>query len=150
MPSGRSKSQEEIKELATRIKAGSIVKMFCDFIPNPKDKYTVFAHVDFDNDGYLIFIVNSEVRPLIEHDEHLKQGQILLSKKPSYDFFDHNSYVNCVEVYDCVDLQYILQNLIDYLGELQRKELDEIIAFVKIAQTISDDDREIIIESLSR
>jgi hypothetical protein len=151
---GRSSRKEaEIEELRAKLKAGSIIYLHCDFIDNPKDKYMVIVYIDINIDASFVFIVNSEIAPFIERDPHLKEGQILLSKEPDYTFLDHDSYVNCFEPYDCLDLDFTIHHLVenpgDLRGELKKEERDKIVAYVKIAQTISNYDRDIIIKSLS-
>ena len=148
MFTGRSSSeQSKISELKSKIRAGSIVYLYCDFITNPKPKYVVIAYVDFDNDDSLVFIVNSEIRPLIEHDKRLKESQIKLTKESIYTFLDHDSYVNCVEVFDCLDLHYAIRNL-EYKGELRREEVNQIISCVENSQTIAKSDKELIIKAM--
>ena len=152
---GRRALYKEAKaaELIAKLKAGSILRLHCDFIDDPKVKYIVIAHIDLDNDASIVFVVNSEIAAFIEHDAHLKIGQILLAKEPNYTFFDHDSYVNCCEIYDCLDLdfaiRYLIKNQGDFKGELTKEDKDKIISYVKIAQTIAKIDKDIIIKSLS-
>jgi hypothetical protein len=151
---GRPSSEEsKISELKARIKPGSIIHIFCDFINNPKIKYIAIVYIDFQKDASLVFVVNSEISPFIEHDAHLKQGQIKLAKVPNYTFLIHDSYINCVEVFDGLDLDFTIHHLLEnpgeYKGELKSNEIDKIIAFVKTAQTIPNPDKDHIIKSLS-
>jgi len=77
---------------------GCILRVFCDFIENPKLKFVVVLHVNNDEGLILVFIVNSEIPPFIEHDAHLRAGQILLEQNV-YKFFTHDSFLNCTEVH---------------------------------------------------
>ena len=154
MPIGRTASiSSKITELKAKIKPGSIIRIYCDFISNPKNKYIVIANIDFDNTASLVFIINSEIPPFIEHDANLKLGQIPL-EKTRYPFFTNAlSYLNCIEIHDGLDLDflinYLLKNPDEYKGELLVEEVGKVIAYIKNAQTIAPDDIEIMIQSLS-
>ena len=147
-PSAEEEKREEIK---ASIKPGCIIHVFCGFLENPKFKFVVVLHVDRENGLLLIFIVNSKTPPFIENDAHLKIGQVPL-EKAVYTFFDHDSFLNCTEVRDGLDIDFTIDHLLktpkDYKGELRDAEKQKIISFVKISQTISDDEKALIIESL--
>lgn len=152
MLAGRLSTEEAKKEeIKASIKPGYILHVFCDFLENPDFKFVVVLHVDRENGILLIFVVNSKIPPFIENDAHLKMGQVPL-EKAVYTFFDHDSFLNCTEVRDGLDIDFTVDHLLetpkDHKGELQDTEKKKIISFVKIAQTISDDEKALIIESL--
>ncbi len=151
---GRTSTATDSKttELKAKIKPGSIIRIFCDFIKDPKIKHIVIAYIDFEEEASLVFIINSEIPPFIENDAYLKSGQIAL-EKTSYAFFPNNcSYLNCVEDHAGLDLEFLLSHLLktpnEYKGELLDKEINKVISFVKNAQTIPPTDIELIIKSL--
>jgi len=62
MDKGRSLSLEDQRKLIkTTIKAGLIIHIFCNIIKNPKNKFIVIIHVDFEEDLLLVFIINSKI-----------------------------------------------------------------------------------------
>ena len=137
--------------LKAKIKPGSILFLPCNFITNPHPKYMVVLHVDYSQDLLLIFLVNSEIHPLIAKDPDLNARQILLLKT-DYPFFDHNSYMDCTEVFGEVDIEkavtYLLKRPDDYKGHLRENEILGLLQAVNSAATISDYDRELIMASL--
>jgi len=137
--------------LKAKIKPGCILHTFCDFIADPKSKFVVVVHIDYDEDLMLVFIVNSRVHPLIERDPMLKACQVKL-EKATYTFFDHDSYLNCAEVYDPPEIDKIIDHLLvypqDIRGSLIEKDLLEVIQAVNSATTITEYDKNLIIKSL--
>jgi hypothetical protein len=126
--------------------------MFCDFLNNPKPKFVVVVHVDFDENLLLVFIVNSKISRLFENDQELKNAHLKIEKS-TYTFLDHDSYINCVEVRDGLDIDFAIDHLLanprDHKGQLSKNDVQEIIHQVEISHTISDYDKSIIIKSLS-
>jgi len=154
MVSGRASADETKRgEIKANIRPGCIIHTFCGFLENPKPKFVVVLYVDRKYDVLLIFIVNSKIPPFIENDEHLKSGQVLL-EQATYTFLDHDSFLNCTEVRDELDMDAVLDHLLevpgDYKGELKDAEKNEIVLFVKKAQTISEDEKALIIKSLGK
>ena len=152
MEEGRlSHKKSKIPEIKAQLKPGTILHLYCDFIENPKDKFVVVVHVDHEDDLLIVFLVNSKISKLIENDPHLKAGQISM-KKSVYTFLDHDSHLNCTEVKYGLDMNYAIDHLLktpnDYKGDLLDEEKQQIIAFVRISQTITDVDRTLIMKSL--
>ncbi len=152
MSPGRLSSEKKKAELKSKIRPGSIVYLYCDFIRKPKTKYVVILFVDFENNDSLVFIVNSDVRPLLLKDPHLSRGQIELNKDAGYSFLDHNSYLDCTEVLYGLDPDFLLEHLAefpdDYKGELRKEEVSRLVSFVKTSQTIPLIDIKTIVKSL--
>ena len=148
----KSTDNTKVSELKAKINPGSIIRIHCDFIENPKIKYIVFAYIDFETNDSLVFIINSQIPAFIEHDQHLKAGQIPL-KKTDYPFFENEcSFLDCIQVFNGLDLDfmvsYLLKNPGEYKGELLSAEIEMVIAFVDKAQTLSQDDKYTIIKSI--
>ena len=137
--------------LKAKIKPGCILHTFCGFINNPKNKFVVVAHIDFAEDLILAFIINSRVHPLIEKDPALKTCQVKL-EKATYAFLSHDSYLNCAEVCDSLEIDDITTHLLtsptDIRGCLSEKDLLEVIQVVHSAKTITEYDKNLIIKSL--
>lgn len=148
MSLSKSPTKEEIR---ASLKPGCILHSYCDFIENPKNKFYVVVCVDFDNELLLVLIINSKIPPFIEHDPHLKSGQIKMLRSV-YTFLDHDSYLNCIDVRYGLDMNFSIDHLLstpeDHKGYLQDSEIRQAIAYIKTAQTISDLDKELVLKSL--
>jgi len=111
----------------------------------------IVVHVDYDVGLMLVFLINSRIHPLIENNPTLKACQISL-KKSKYPFLDHDSYLNCCEVFDSLDIDTAIDHLLrypkDFKGQLLEEESLEVIQAVNTARTISEYDKSLIIESL--
>lgn len=154
MPSGRSLSEQAQRALIkAKIKPGCILRMFCDFISNPKMKFFVVVHVDLSDMLLLIFIINSKIPHFIENNPELKSGQISL-KSSVYTFLEHDSVLNCVELLDGLEMDALVDHLLltpsDYKGELSRDDVLAVISAVGDTRTISDYDKGLIINSLQQ
>ena len=150
---GNSLSVSSTKALIrAKLKPGSIIHIFCDFIQNPKDKFCVIVHIDFEEDFLLLFLINSEIPSFILKNEVMKRCQLEI-KKEDYSFFSKPiSYLNCAEVHDELDVAKLIDHLIDtpddYKGMLLEKEIEEIVQIVYASKTIGDYDKNLIFNSL--
>lgn len=146
-----SKSPTE-EEVRASLKAGCILHSYCNFIENPKEKFYVVVCADLEDELLLVLIINSEIPSFIEHDPHLKSGQIELDHT-IYKFFTHKSYINCIDVRYGLDLDFCIHHLLenpkDHKGFLRNDEIQKVIAYINDAQTISDIDKEIVLRSLT-
>jgi len=127
--------------------------MFCDFISNPKIKYFVIVHVDLSDELLLLFIINSKIPNFIKTNPELKAGQLLI-KSSVYNFLEHDSFINCNEVQDGLDLDSLVDHLLttpsDYKGDLTDDDVKSIISAVGNTRTIGDTDKGLIINSLQQ
>jgi hypothetical protein len=150
---GNSLSNNSIKALIrAKLKPGSIIHIFCGFITPPKNKFCVIVHIDFEEDNLLFFLVNSNVTPFIQKNVTMNRCQLPM-KQEDYTFFTKSvSYLNCAEVHDELDVEFVIDHLInypkDYKGTLQEKEIEEIIQIVNGSDTINDYDKNLIFNSL--
>lgn len=143
---------QQRKLLQARIKPGCIIKIFCDFIYDPKYKYCVIVHTDFEDDVIFFFLVNSNIPNFIKKNPDLSCCQLTLSKKDYSFFTNEESYLNCAELFDDLSVDVVLDHLLkvpsDFVGNLHEDEISSIIEFVRLAKTISSNDKELIITSL--
>ncbi|MBE3115896.1 hypothetical protein IMZ68_01705 [Candidatus Bathyarchaeota archaeon] len=150
---GNSLSSSSKKALIrAKLKPGNIIHIFCDFINNPKNKFCVIVHADFQEDYILFFFVNSEISPFIQKNEAMNRCQLDL-KQEDYPFFSKPvSYLNCAELHDELDVEFVIDHLLrtpeDYKGMLLEKEIEEIIQIVNDTKTIGDHDKNLIFNSL--
>jgi hypothetical protein len=137
--------------LRAKIKPGSIIHLFCNFINPPHNKFVVVTHIDHHEDELLVFFINSAISPFMAKDPNLVACQISLTKI-RYPFLDHDSFLNCSKVIDSIDIDTIIDHLLktpkDLKGVLLKEESSKVVQAVSIAQTISEYDRELIIKSI--
>lgn len=151
---GRSLSEEAQRTLIKAIiRPGCILHTFCDFIENPKNKFFVVAHVNFEDELVLIFIINSRIPRFIENNPELRVGQLCL-KSSTYSFLEHDSFLNCVELRDGLDIDSLVDHLLktpaDHKGHLTDDDILETIKAVGNARTISEYDKALIVKSLNQ
>lgn len=141
------------KLLQAKIKPGCIIKIFCDFIYNPKYKYCVIVHTDFKDDILLFFLVNSKIPNFIKQKPDLYNCQLTLSKKDYPFFTNEESYLNCADLHDELSVDVVLDHLLkvpsDFIGNLHDSEVNSIIEIIPRARTIGSNDQQLIITSLS-
>lgn len=140
-------------ELIAKIRPGVIIRAYCDFIETPKHKYMVFLYVNFEDDESFVFLINSEIPHFISRDPHRMSGQVKLVRDPHYINLDHDSYLDCVTMFDCLQLPEMLDYLREYpediKGELRPEERAQLVEFVKISQSLNVDEKDIILKSLA-
>jgi len=135
--------------LKAKIKPGSIIYIFCDFIDDPHNKYILVNYCD--KDIILVFFINTEIHPLIDRDPNQRACQIKLTQV-KYPFLDHDSHLNCTEVIEGFDWDTIIDHLLvkgdDYKGELLKDDIVEVLVAVNSTKTISNFDKKLIMDAL--
>jgi hypothetical protein len=142
-------AQRELIKL--KLKPGCLIHLFCDFTSPPKNKFVVLVHVDYEEDLLLCFIVNSEISSFIRNNPVLSRSQVDL-KQTDYKFFIQDSHLDCSSVIDDFKIDAVIDHLIqmpnDYKCVLTENDIFEIIQVVNSSETISDYDKNLIINSL--
>lgn len=142
---------EEAKRalIRAKLKPGSIVHLYCDFIDNPNNKFMVIMYID--DDVVLACLINSRIHPLNEKDPRLRACQVRLEAN-NYPFLNYYSFLNCARVFDDINTTTLIDRLLsspeDYKDRLCETDLLETIEAIKGADTISDIDRDCIINAL--
>jgi hypothetical protein len=150
---GRPNKEDPKRALIkAKIKAGSILYLPCNFISNPHPKFMVVAHIDYAEELMLVFLINSEIHPLIEKDPSLRSCQVTLERS-IYPFLDHNSYLNCSRVFDDIIIEEAIDTILrepdrHIVGNLLDDETLKVIEAVNSAPTIIEYDKALIIGSL--
>ena len=144
-------SQREL--IKAKIRPGCVLHLYCDFIHNPAEKFIVVVAIDYDYDILLVFLVNSRIPPFIYNDEDLRACQVEFPWNPEeYSFLEYDSYINCSEVFDNLEIDDVISHIrdhpSDYKCKLNDAELQRILEAVRIAPTIPDYDKELIFEAL--
>jgi len=109
------------------------------------------AHIDYEDNFALIFLINSEIHALIEKSPALKACQVTL-KQSVYTFLDHDSYLNCAKVFQDLSSHELVNRLVQnegsYIGHLNADEILQVIEAVNSAPTLSAEEKDLIINSL--
>jgi hypothetical protein len=138
--------------IKAKIRAGCILHIFCDFVTPPHNKFVVVVHYDYDEALVLVFLVNSHIHPLVAHNPALRASQIDL-RRAEYAFLDHDSYLNCSQVFDDFDIEEVVTHLVshpnDFKGRLSANEIQEVMQAVAASVTLSEYDKNVILNSLS-
>ena len=71
--------------------------------PAPKNKFVVIVCRDLKCMGFLI---NSEIHPFILKKPELLKSQVKI-RASNYNFLDHDSYIDCVELYEFDDAELL-------------------------------------------
>ena len=107
---------KDIREkVATRhLLPGIIIRRYCEFTTPPKYKYLFVASV---TPKLLVFVINSEINEFIKKRPSMLKCQVEL-KKENYNFLDHDSHTNCVDVNDSIDLSRLQSELENQFGDV--------------------------------
>ena len=96
--------------------------------PAPKNKFVAIVCRDLKCMG---FLVNSEIYPFILKRPALLACQVKI-KALNYSFLDHDSYIDCIDLYDFEDAE-----LLDRLTPINIVTKAEIKRAVKDSETIA-------------
>ncbi len=128
--------EERVASCRRQLQAGCIIYLYCHFTTPPKDKYLLVAST---NPRPLCLVINSEIRDFILRRPHLHSCQVPL-QKADYNFFDHDSYVDCLDAitdfnHDDIEKQLVadmrrIKGIINFVTRA------DIVKAVTAAQTI--------------
>jgi hypothetical protein len=154
LPSSSLSSDSQRRLIQAKIGPGSILHLPCDYIEEDKYKYVVVAAVDYEYDLLFLFFINSRIRPFISRRPDLLQCQVKLHHTiGEYSFLQHDSFIDCSKLVDELGVDfvvdYVLTNGGDYKGDVRGQEIQAIISAVKSTPTISEDDKELILDALN-
>ena len=106
--------------------------------PKPKNKFVVIVHKDPMPWGFLI---NTGIRPFVQKQPDLLVCQVSINAT-DYQFLDHNSYVDCTELYLFDDTE-----LLDAKGPVNQQTKAEIKKAVAVSKTIIKRHQKLILAS---
>ena len=128
---------------------GRVLYLFCEFTTPPKEKYLAIV---CRKPRPLLFLVNSLVSSLVEKNSDLRKCQVSLSAR-DYDFLRHDSFLNCSEVIDSLQVDEIVDQLVAdatrIKGSLNEITIQEITQVVGDARTIIPIHKKLIERALS-
>ena len=138
--------------LKARIKPGSVIHFFCNFIDPPHFKFFIVLHVDFSQDFLLIVLINSRIPLLVRNDQNRMACQILFERDSHQEYLTHDSHVDCSTIFDEIVIDELLNHLLehpsDIRAEISKEEKAQILEKIMQANTITDYDKELIYNSL--
>ncbi len=122
-----------------QLQAGSVFYLSCEFTHPPKDKYIVLVCPVATLPRPLLFVINSDIHPLLYRNPHTRSCQLQLNAA-DYDFLDHDSYVDCTNVIDSINEDAIIDQLATNVGRLKgtpnANSMSEMAEIVQRAKTI--------------
>lgn len=127
---------ERHKSVVRRLKPGTVVQLVLAFPEGPRTKFLVVVHVD---DQCCTLIVNSRVHPFIASHPELNVCQVRVDVA-RHPFLRHESHIACHDVKRLPTPAVIRDLIADeqrIKGELHRDVIDEVIAAIKRAPTLS-------------
>lgn len=129
---------------------GRVLYVSCEFTNPRKNKYLVLLCPD-TQPRPLLFVINSRISEYLRKRPHLLQCQVPISTK-DYDWLHHDSYIDCSQVIEEVELASITSQMIEDVsrikGELNSSTCCHILAVLQNAKTISKSHQQSIIEAL--
>ena len=131
---------ERRKSIARRLRPGAVVQLVLAFPERPKTKFLVVVHVD---DQCCTLIVNTEVHRFITSRPELNVCQVRMDAA-RHTFLRHDSYIACHQVTRLPTEAVIRELIADeqrIKGNLHRDVIDEVIAAIKRAPTLSPADQ---------
>ncbi|OBX05289.1 hypothetical protein QV06_03575 [Gallibacterium genomosp. 3] len=119
------------------LKAGVVLRLFCDFTTPPKYKFVMVASIV----PLQVFIINSEIHPYILNNPNLLADQIDIPQA-DHSFLSHDSILNCVQAHQSFDISHLRQELMAnfsqmYKGKLQPYVLRTVIDVVDKSTNLS-------------
>ncbi len=125
--------EEKIKFVERNLSPGCVIKLFCHTTKRPKEKRLMIASV---NPDFLLFLINSEVPNFKEKSPHLKVQQISLKVNDNQEFLDHDSWLDCSEVFREFSVNEVKEILLNDTSRILGKLNDDTIS--KLMDSVSD------------
>lgn len=103
---------------AQYIKAGAVIRLFCDFTTPPKHKYLMIASTE----PLQVFIINSEIPEFIKRNKSLLADQVDIPQI-DHQFLTHDSVLNCIEAHRAFDISHLKSELVANFSEVYKDTL---------------------------
>jgi hypothetical protein len=139
-----------LESIRRQFKPGQIFYLFCEFTrPKPKPKFVLLVCVE---PRPLVFLINTKKSGLILSDPDLENTQVCLTPS-EYRCLDHDSYIDCLEVFEMDQEEIERQILADsnnsrIKDRLSRKCIAELINAVSESSPLMGRDRNWILNAL--
>lgn len=150
VPLGDCFPAQHVDEYVRRsLTPGCVIRIDVTFPEGTKPKFLVL--VDHGDPELLTFIVNSETNPFIEQRPHLAKCQVDLDAA-NHPFLTHDSKIACHQTLVLKRAEVIRDLKKDtgcIKGRISDAVKEQILAAVKCARTLSNDEKLSIIQALS-
>ncbi len=127
---------EKAKFIERNLRPSHVIKLFCHTTTPPKEKRLVIVSI---NPELLLFVINTEIPKFKEKRSYLKNQQILLEKNTE-NFLDHDSWLDCSEVFREFNIETVKEILLNdvsrVLGKLSNEVVAQIMDVVSESETL--------------
>ena len=142
--------EKERKEfILGKLQPGCVVRLEVKFPDKSKPKFLVL--VAEDDPEYWTFIINTEIHAFIRERPHLLQCQVKINVADN-PFLQHDSHLACHEILK-IRREEVVQTLMHdtsgLKGHISEVVRDQITAAVKFAQTLTPNEKQQILSSLT-
>lgn len=132
------------------LKAGAVLRLFCDFTTPPKYKFVMLTSVE----PLQVFIINSEIHPYILNNPDLLADQVDIPQV-DHSFLSHDSILNCVQAHQVFNISHLRQILLEdfsqiYKGKLRPYVLRNVIEVIEKSVNLSKITKTQIIEAIKK
>src|SRR5215211_5551777 len=134
----RFSSEERLSFVRKRLKAGVVLKLFCNFTAERKHKRLLI--VVANRDQPLFFFINTDKTDFAKSKPQLDKQNLLLSAAEE-NFLDYDSYLDCSVAFDNFDQHEIEEVICNdttlILGDLSSKAAAKMLEIVADSPTLS-------------
>lgn len=124
-------SEDKKQRLLENLKTGCVLYLFRTFFPRNKDKYLVIVC----EETLLAFIINSKIPNIAIKDPRLAPTQVLIEAS-THSFLDHDSYINCNEVFK-LSLEDIEKQILPDMNRIKDPVTIKVIQAIKTAVAVA-------------
>ncbi|MDK9431472.1 hypothetical protein [Gallibacterium anatis] len=104
--------------ISNHLKAGAVLRIFCDFTTPPKHKFVMVASVT----PLQVFIINSEIHPYIRNNPDLLADQVDIPQA-DHSFLSHDSILNCIQAHQAFNISHLQQALLSDFSQIYKGNL---------------------------
>lgn len=141
---------QRLGSVQRQFRAGIVVKLFCDFIHDPKFKWLLI--VAAEREYPLFFFINTDQPLLAQHNPEVKNQQLRL-KKSVDPFLKHDSWLDCSTIYDKFEIGEIEEALTNDIslikGFISKATAEAVLDTIMDAESLSPRDTNAISAELS-
>lgn len=134
----------------SHLKAGAVLRLFCDFTTPPKFKYVMVASIE----PLQVFIINSAIHAYIKSSPTLLADQVDIPQA-DHSFLAHDSFLNCIQAHQAFDISHVREAMREqfseiYQGKLQPYLLRNVVEVVENSVNLSRITKNRIIQAIQQ